>query len=736
IAANALHNIVYASEVIRDGSTFRTVDRPPLVTTPDRWFRPVCVEVGPDGGVYIADWYDTRLTHVDPRDNWHKTSGRVYRLSPANSPKPTDCNPWASEDLMAKSDAELIKLFTHSNKWWRQTAARVLGDRLDASFRTGSILGDSASPQAEATVSRLIEIALDAKDGRSLEALWALNVAGRFDFDLASRLLSHEDEHVRRWSVRLLGDRRRLNESLGRELIDLAKTEPYVQVRTQLASSARRFETAYALPLLRELLQRNEDASDPHQPLLLWWALETHCGDRFDPQVQYPLPNDSSTNESREAVLTLFANPSLWDVPMVRDTLIARLMQRFAMDVPDPGASGLSGLEACAKLLALSPSPEHTARLMSGFLEAYQGREITALPPALAAALDEYHQSLGQSDLALALRLGKDDAVEGALKTVRDEAAGVPQRLAYIELLGQINKPQVVAPLLGLLGSSQSDAVKRAAMQALLNYDDPQIGRTICDRYQSTLPAEHDLRSTAHAVLASRAVWTKQFLNELTSHRIKRDTIPLDIVQQMRLHDDPEIQATLDKLWGKTRSTPDEKRAQAERLRQLIVGVRDSALGARNGEAGLPNSRTTNDETRTPNPHQGRELFKLHCGTCHTLFNEGGQAGPNLTGYERTNLDFLLLAIVDPSAAIREEFTQYQVLTHDGRVLTGLIDAQTPTTVTLRGVNNQMTLVNRDDIDILQAMDTSIMPDGLMQKLSDAELRDLFAYLTARTPPQ
>ena len=83
----------------------------------------------------------------------------------------------------------------------------------------------------------------------------------------------------------------------------------------------------------------------------------------------------------------------------------------------------------------------------------------------------------------------------------------------------------------------------------------------------------------------------------------------------------------------------------------------------------------------------GRELFHKSCGKCHKLFGEGGQAGPDLTGYERTNLDFLLLAVVDPSAAIREEFTNFAVITADGRSLTGLIDQQTPRSLTLRDVN-------------------------------------------------
>ncbi len=724
IAANALHNRVWASEMIQDTSTYRTIDRPAVVTTPDHWFRPVCVEVGPDGAVYIADWYDTRLTHVDPRDNWHKTSGRIYRLGNVEMPDSTEQTPWVPKDLAKMSDSELIELFSHHNKFWRQTAVRVLGERLDSSFRTEATSSGGAKPQAEATVGRLMDIVMNAQDGRSLEALWTIHLAGRFGFDLASRLLDHEDEHVRRWTVRLLGDHRRLNDALGRELTELAETEPYVQVRTQLASSAKRFDTPYALPIIRELLGRDEDLADIHQPLLLWWALEAHCGERADPQVGVVLPEAQSPAVSRAAVLTMFENDEFWSVPLVKESILPRLMQRFAMEdsvAPSSDADsdvGIAPLQACARLLELSPSAENTKLLMNGFLEAYQGREITGLPESLATALEEYQKTLGTSDLALALRLGKDDAVESALKVVRDESADTPLRLSYIEILGQIDKSQVVSPLLGLIASSKSSAVKRAAMQALMNYDDPKIGQTICSRFQSTLPAEHGLRSTAQRVLASRVTWTKQLLEELTSRRIKRDTVPLDIVQQMRLHDDSEVQATLDKLWGKTRSTPEEKQEQVERLRTLIGGL------------------LTATEQRTTDPHHGRELFKKHCGVCHTLFDEGGKTGPNLTGYERTNLDFLLLAIVDPSAAIREEFTQYQILTIDGRVLTGLIDAQTPTTVTLRGANNETTLVNRDDIDILQAMDKSIMPDGVVEKLSDADLRDLFAYVIARTPPQ
>ena len=700
IAANALHNRVWASELIPDTSTYRTVDLPPVATTPDRWFRPVDVKVGLDGAVYIADWYDTRLTHVDPRDNWHRTSGRVYRIQ--SDAADTLMTPG---DLTTMTVDEVISHIEHPNKVVRHAAVQVLGDRLLSS-------GDAALTQT------LRDLASDPTSSVSLEAMWALHWGGGFDLDLAAVTLAHPDEHVRRWTVRLLGDHRRINDELGLKLTALAQTEAYVQVRTQLASSSQRFDAAHALPIIKELWQRSEDESDLHQPLLLWWALEVHC------------------EHDRDLILELFREPEVWEIPMVRDVVVSRLMQRFAMDDLAPAthrsigvelpradtqqSQQLDGLSMCAELLKLSPSPEHTQRLMAGFLEAYQGREVAALPEELAAAIAEYQASIGQSDVALALRLGQAEAVDQALQVVANESADAATRLLYIEILSQIGEQRAVGPLLNLLGSSSS-GVKRAAMLALMNFSDDNIGSTICNRYQSSIQDEHGLRETAQRVLASRPNWTLMLLTEVEEFRIKAEEVAGDVVQQMRLHQDDEIQRLLDKHWGRTRSTPEEKQEQIARLSDLLRAGLSEAAGSSDDDADSPVVR-------------GYHVFKKNCAVCHTLYDEGGRTGPNLTGYERDNLDFMLLAIVDPSAAIREEFTNYQIATQDGLILTGLIDEQTPTTVTLRGANNETSIINRDDIDILQALEISIMPDALTQKLTDQELVDLFAYLVRRTP--
>ncbi|WP_406695563.1 HEAT repeat domain-containing protein [Singulisphaera sp. Ch08] len=662
ISADALHNRVLASRLLRDTSTYRTVDLPPIVVTNDRWFRPVDLEVGPDGAVYMADWYDSRLSHVDPRDNWHKESGRLYRLQAKGS------RPIAPFNLAKLSGVQLVDMLKHSNKWQRRQALLLLGDRHD-----------------ETLIPQLRKLAGDDENPHALDALWALNLSGKFDEDAATRALGHRDPNVRRWAIRLLGDGKDVSDPIAGKLTALAQTESDRDVRSQLASSAKRLPASKGLPIVRVLLARTEDIDDKHIPLLLWWALE------------------AKTESDREAVRALFQDKAIWRLPIVDRFVLERLMQRYAM------AGGPENLETCAQLLAMSPGQEQTTRLMVGLMEAFRGRKISGLPPALAEALDKYQQSLGKSDLALGLRLGKAESVEQAIKIVADERADRPTRLAYIEILGQLRQPKAVGVLKNLLATSSSHAIKRVALEALMNYDDPTVGQVVLRQYHSTLPDEQALRSTAHRLLASRKNWTVALLNEIDASTIDHRTIPMDIVQQMRLHHDPQIDRRIDTLWGKTRATPAETQKLIQRLQTLV----------RDGRGDLS---------------AGREVFTKNCATCHKLFGEGGDAGPDLTGYERTNLDFLLLAIADPSAAIREEFTNFAVFTNDGRTLSGLIHDQNTRTVTLRGVDNQTTLVNRDEIETLQALPISLMPDGLMTKLTDPEIRNLFAYLMSRAP--
>ena len=665
IAANSLHNRVLASRLFPDSSTFQTKDISPLVLTSDRWFRPVDVKIGPDGAVYLADWYDSRLTHVDPRDNWHKSSGRIYRLKAKGS------QPLKPFDLSRESSFKLVEIMTtHPNKWFRQRALRELADRQD-----------------QAVVTRLRVQLEEDTSARDVEAVWALNLLGAFNDDAKLSALRSDNPHVRRWAVRVIGDEKSTSPVLAKRLHELAGTETDLEVRSQLASSAKRLPAAVALPIVDAMVSRSADADDLHIPKMLWWAIESKCDS--DP----------------EAVLKLFANEDLWNLPIARNELIARVMRRFAM------AGSEADLNYCARLLDLSPDKAGTSQLISGMLQAFEGRQIEKLPNALVKALDEYQSSLGNSALALGMRRGDARSIDAALRVVANESAPVSERLSYIEILGQIKQPRVISSLLGRLRSGDS-SIKLATLKALQNYNDPKISRYILGAYHSTLLAEHGVRATANRVLASRKTWAADFLARVDQWHIKANTVAIDVVQQLALHNDATLNKVIEKHWGKVRgTTPAEKKEQMAKIAAL--------LKTRKGHGNATN---------------GKQVFTIACGVCHTLFDEGGQVGPDLTGYERDNMDFMLLAIVDPSAAIREEFTNIQIETTDGRQLTGLVDNQDTKKVILRGIDNQTTLIRRSQIKKLQASSTSLMPEGLTEALTEQQLIDLFAYLTSRTP--
>src|SRR5690606_13861412 len=139
---------------------------------------------GPDGAVYIADWYDSRLSHVNALDTWHKSSGRIYRLAAK------DIKSQSGFDLSKYSSKELIILLQNKNKWFRQQALKMLGDKKDQS-----------------SLQILNELLIKDSAQNALEALWAIHlISGKLNDQVASISLTHSDPYVRMWGVRLICD--------------------------------------------------------------------------------------------------------------------------------------------------------------------------------------------------------------------------------------------------------------------------------------------------------------------------------------------------------------------------------------------------------------------------------------------------------------------------------------------------------------------------------------------------
>jgi len=250
IGPNPLQRRVSVTKLEPDGSSYRTVEEPYLVTSEDAWFRPVDLKAGPDGALYIADLYENRISHVDPRNNWHRESGRIYRV------RAKVATPQAPFDLAQKTGPELVELLRSKNKWFRQTALRLLYDRKDASL-----------------IPLLRKKLIEFGGQDALEVVWALHACGGLDEARTLRAMCHSTPEVRRWAIRLAADENDVTPDVAGKMLETAQRDRDPQVRSQLASSAKRLPPSQGLPIAFALLRRDEDVADVHIPLLTWWAI-------------------------------------------------------------------------------------------------------------------------------------------------------------------------------------------------------------------------------------------------------------------------------------------------------------------------------------------------------------------------------------------------------------------------------------------------------------------------------
>ena len=652
-AADPLHRNIVVAERFARGSTFETNDTGIALAGADPAFRPVFLTNAPDGAIYVADFYEEYIAHgQNYQGQLDPSTGRIYRIRGKETPLNKDVN------LAAKTNMELIELLAHPNRWHRHTAVRLLGERRD--------------PQSAPWLRSAL---LEAAEHPALEALWALHQMEDLDEKTALGALAHPQPAVRAWCIRLTGDAKKLSLEFSGAVERLAGSEPDAEVRAQLASTAQRLPANQALPLIAALLRRDADAADPCIPLLCWWTLESHCTDH------------------RDAVIAALP----WDSAMVKQHILARLMRRFA------AGGARADLLTCARLLDAAPALEHRKLLMAGFEEAFQGRGLPPLPEPLLDALARS----GVASPHLRVRLREPDAIAAALKVVADDAAKLEERLLCVRLFGEVNLPESVPALLKLTAAAKSSELRKAALTALLLYDDAAIGSEVAALYPD-LPA--DVQPAAQTLLTSRAASTRALLALIESGKVPASTIPPATTALLREHEDQSIAALADKLFSKPAvMTGPENRAEIDRLRRVIAAAPGDA-------------------------YQGGPLFAQRCEACHTLFFKGGRIGPDLTAYQRDDLGTLLMSIVDPSAEIREGFVNQLLTTKDGRTLSGFIVGQDDAAVVLRGLDGQDVSLARTDLREIRRAPASLMPAGLLAGFTDQELRDFFAYLRLPQP--
>jgi putative membrane-bound dehydrogenase-like protein len=707
LAVSPIRHEVVLADMERSGSTFRTRDAGVFVSPlpgdrPD-WFSPVDIQLGPDGCVYIADWYSEQCNHY--RNHEGKTTpgfGRIYRVRCANRPAPPlpDLAGWSNDRLLEIGLAD-------PNRAVRRLAAGLIEDRLAPRATDDSATVEQRALRRAAAFGPLLSEATDDGFAGSVEAYAALTGLGAVDVDVIRAALRHTRPEMRRAALRTLADRGDVPSSVEEEVLALVRPDQTLSVLVELAAAARRWPGPLGRRVAAELIDHPPTTYDATLAAQVWWLVERHVATGTDVAV---LMKSSRFADSAAWNITGIAIQPKEDASLPGLLLrraIARgtdddreIAERILTDVPDEALRGM--------------------RLSESFVTPAGAEFLGRLRPETRRRLASAQPAL---ELFLRLREGDGAAIARALKDVFDNAASIPRRIAMTESLAAA-KPNL----------SQGDRTR--LWELAIGDPSEALGVAVLGLLHATSPHEQDApeevlvrldkvhgarKDTLLRWLAERPASAKSLVKHLGKSRAGSNNdkgttladVPPEVVEQMRRHADAELMAAVDGLFPRL---PVSKEARERRIEQVA-----SLLATGGGK-----------------PLAGRDIYreKAACGRCHSLFGEGGRVGPDLTPHDRRDARTLLLAIVHPSAEIREGFSGMAIETVDGRLVTGLKVADTAAGITVRGSDGTDTTVPRAEIESAEPLAQSLMPENLLDALSEQELRDLFAYLMSTTPPK
>lgn len=644
------------------GSTVQAHLEGLLFEAGDKWFCPTDLAQAPDGSVYVCDFSDERTAHPDPDAPWDLSNGRVYRLAYG------DTKPVRNLDLKKLSSADLVKQLAKRDRWYADQARVILAER--------------RAPSTYSELRRMASQPIDAE--AALQGLWGLYVSGGFDDATAAQLTRHPSEHVRAWTVRLLGDAKKVTPALSRELTRLASIDSSVVVRAQLAASARRLPAADAFAVLNGIWQQDRDNADPHVPMLAWWALEAHA------------------TQSRDAALTTITKPMKSEMRQSSTRLLAR---RYAAEGTPIGYASVAHL-------LTEPADDLLTAVDQGLAE--RGGMDVPPDPGVFGRFAQQNTWGEKAQRQFAPVTGKlrteierlwRERPDDQLRTRLALRAGVPGTVEAV-----VSKPS--APLLAAL----AEAADQVDTSALVRYlDDASLtqpilalaGRFPSPAMTTALIERAATMPRALDVLVSRADSARQLL--ATDNR---NLLTPDHLRRIALLKDASLDAEVRKHWGNIRAgTPEEKLATVRRF--------------------------TNDlRASAGDPKTGQRLFFQQCGSCHQLFGSGGTLGMDLTAANRKDRYYMLTHIVDPSVFIRKEYMTMELRTKDGRIVTGLVAEEDAAAITVMDSSYRKTRVGKSELASSSESGTSLMPEGILEKLTPQQLRDLFAYLESPAPKQ
>ncbi len=617
----------------------------------DAWARFINMRYGPDGNVYLIDWYDKQACHLPEPKIWDRGNGRIYKICYRGT-KPVQV------DLSKKTDKELVELQLSDNDWFVRHARRILQER-----------AASREPKHDAVevLTKMLESHPD--ETRRLRALWTYQIlVGNAPINgkpWISRALKDNSPIVRAWAIQMGSD--------GGFRGWIPDDDPSPLVRLYMASTMQKVALSDRWKYAEKLLAHAEDATDHNLPLMYWYAVE-------------PL---ADVDAARALDLAMNAK-----IPQILPFMVRRI-----------GSSGSpEALQRLVAALAKADNPKTQLALLQGINEALKGRRQVQMPAswpqAYAKLAKEGGTEIQNQATALAITFGDQSAFAEMRKLLTAAKANPALRQTALDTLVAAHDKELPPILQTLVGDP---TLRSAALKGLAQFDDPQTPAVVLKYFKSFNPDE---KRAAVATLASRKDYARRLLDAVAAKEVAPGDISADIVRQLRNLGDAALSKRISDVWGVVRDTPADIKKSITQYRKMLLSppsqVVDLALG--------------------------RAIFAKTCQNCHTLYGIGGKVGPDITGSNRNNLDYLLENVLDPSAVIPKEYAATIIEMKDGRVITGIVKGETQAALTVVTATETLTLA-RGDIEERKPTPKSMMPDDQLKDFKEHEVRALFAYL-------
>lgn len=573
-------------------------------------------------------------------------------------------------DISRLTDEELLPLLAHRDEYYARKTRRLLHER--------AVSGSLSAMVKPWLTRQLFESQAPVHRVRCLLALHATGGATR---ELLVKLLADRGENVRAWAVRLLLEGGELDAQTKHVLRVSMIQEDNNLVLLHYVSSLQRVPVRSRGGLMLAALSRRKPFTDDHNlPLMTWYALKDVIAAEPEKANWYSFTQSSY-------ILKRFSARRLAEEIDRRPELLAAHILTYRGD----------------------PDPNGLTEGLSGILDALRGRRRLPQPPgwadAVALVSTTATPAASEKIRQLGAIFGDGLAVDDLRKIVADDKADGPGRIQALRSLIDANPPDLGKTLAGLINDK---SVSVTAIRGLANCDLSDTAKLLLNRY---VWANVDERAEIISTLSTKPKWAAALLKAAADGRVKAADIPATAARQIRRHNDAALHEQLTRIWGELRDTPEAKLQQITALRKRLQ----------------PDVLAKSDLLN------GKKLYEQHCANCHKLYSKGQAVGPELTGSDRGNLNYLLENLVDPSATVAADFRVSVINLSSGRVILGVVVRRTDKTIEVQTDKERLTL-DAADVDTVEATTQSLMPENLLVPLNETEVRDLIAYLMHPRP--